>query len=97
MLQSIQRQKQPIIGKKNQKLEKSGRVDHSQPRFSTPFTCERLNFITVYNRAEPGDHFKILNLKINSGTNRLRTKKLKKSLFDPRKKNVLEHFSNFFL
>ena len=81
---------------KKSETRKNGRVDHFQPQFSTPSTCERLNFITVSDRAEPGDHFKVLNLKINSGTNRLRTKKLKKSLFDPRKKNVLEHFSNFF-
>ena len=97
MLQSIQHQEQPIIGEKKSETRKNGRVDHFQPRFSTPSTCERLNFITVSDRTGPGDHFKVLNLKINSGTNRLRTKKLKKSLFDPRKKNVLEHFSNFFL
>ena len=96
MLQSIQRQEQPIIGKNKSETRKNGRVDHFQPRFSTPSTCERLNFITVSDRAEPGDHFKILNLKINSGTNRLRTKKLKKSLFDPQKNDVLEFFLNFF-
>ena len=83
--------------RKKLKTRKNGRIDHFQPRFSTPSTCERLNFITVSDRAEPGDHFKVLNLKINSGTNRLRTEKLKKSLFDPRNKNVLEHFLNFFL
>ena len=96
MLQSIQHQKQPILDEKKSETRINGRVDHFQPRFSTPSTCERLNFITVSDKAETGNHFKVLNLKINAVTNRLRTKKLKKLLFDPRIKNVLENFLIFF-
>ena len=81
---------------KDWKCQKNGRVDHFQPPFSTLFGGERPNFKRVPDSAELGDYFKHKNFEIDYGITRTRREKLKKSLFDPKKNDVLEFFLNFF-
>ena len=70
---------------------------HFQPLIWTPAPVERQNFKSLSDRAEPGEYFKHLKKKNESGARGALAEKPKMSLFDDEKKYILELFSKFFL
>ena len=82
---------------KKWKNSKNGRVDHFQPRFSTPSDSERKNFDTLSDRGELEVYFKRKKRSKKVNVSWWKMQKTEKVTFWPPKKNFLERFSNFFL